>query len=67
MKDPEVRAEREGQRLLLSTSDTNAEALSKMAEVNQNVAVATSPNGKYAGLVRRNDIVAHMLGALSTP
>lgn len=64
---PRVRAELDGEKLLLSTSDSNLEALKKLSQQNQHAAVVAGPYAKYAGLVRRADIVSELVASLAAP
>lgn len=63
---PKMRAESWGSRVFIDTADTNAEALRKLTSSNQDVAVVVSATGAYAGIVRRTDIIAELLGALAS-
>jgi hypothetical protein len=60
---PRIRADNEGQYLLVESDSTNAQALSKMNQARQEVAVLVDGKGIYAGIVRRSDIVAELLSA----
>lgn len=62
---PSIRADAQGIKFFISPSDSNATALSKLASVSQDAAVVVDSKGMYAGIVRRQDIVAELLGALA--
>jgi hypothetical protein len=62
---PRIRSEASGTKLFVQTSDSNAAALGKLASANLGAAVVVDPAGGYSGIVRRNDIVAELLGALA--
>ncbi len=62
---PKMRAESWGAKLLIQSTDTNATALKRLTEANQEAAVVVTTKGSYAGIVRRADIVAELLSALA--
>lgn len=62
---PKRRAESWGSKVFVNVSDTNAEALTKLATSGQDVAVVVTASGDYAGIVRRSDIVVEILEALT--
>ena len=64
---PTVRAESEGRQLRIPTTTSNADALAKLDVAAADSAVVVDAAGKYAGIIRRSDIVSALLGALVKP
>lgn len=63
---PAIRAEASGTKLYIKNTESNASALAKFASANQDAAVVVDANDAYAGIIRRNDIVAELIGALTS-
>ncbi|GCL62575.1 CBS domain-containing protein [Pseudaquabacterium pictum] len=61
---PKARAENEGRQLKIKTTTSNAEALSMLDASGAESAVVIDASGKYAGIIRRSDIVSTLLLAL---
>ena len=51
----------------LSEKTTNSDALQRMRELNTKTMVVVDDSGKPRGIVKRTDIVAHLLESLATP
>jgi CBS domain-containing protein len=51
----------------LSEKATNSDALQKMRELNTKTMAVVDDSGKPRGIVKRSDIVAHLLESLATP
>jgi hypothetical protein len=62
---PRMRAESWGSKMFILTTDSNASALAKLISANQEAAVVVDKGGAYSGIVRRSDIVAELLVALT--
>lgn len=63
---PRLRAELSGVMTTVRTTDTNAYALSVMADAGLDSVVVLDNTGAYAGIVKRKDVVADLLLALTT-
>lgn len=61
---PKVRAENEGRQLKIQATTSNADALALLDASGTESAVVVDASGKYAGIVRRSDIVSALLRAL---
>lgn len=62
---PRVRAEADGTKTTVRASASNAEALSVMTASHIPAVVVVDDAGKYAGIVRRDDIVSTLVAALA--
>jgi CBS domain-containing protein len=62
---PAVRAREEGQKQTITISASNAEALAEMLRTKLPILVVVGLDGKYAGIVRQNDIVASLVATLA--
>ena len=65
VEHPRIRAENSGIKTTVSLSTSHAQALSVMVASRLSVVVVVDQAGKYAGIVRRDDIVSALVASLT--